>query len=44
MWRDYGKLRKLYNLVVYVIAFSKRIDLFLELQKTKNIGIAVGKR
>jgi len=44
MWRDYKELRKLYNLVAYVIASSKRTDLFLKLQKTKNIGIAASKR
>ena len=44
MWRDYRELGKLYNLVAYVIASSKRTDLFLKLQKTKNIGIAASKR
>ena len=44
MQRDYRELGKLYNLVAHVIAFSKWTDLFLKLQKTKNIGIAAGKR
>src|SRR6266487_6961998 len=44
MWRDRRELGKLHNLVVYVMASSKRTDLFLELQKTENLGIAAGKR
>jgi hypothetical protein len=44
LWRDRGELGKLYNLVAHIMASGKRTDLFLDLQKTNNIGIAAGKR
>ena len=44
MWRRRGELGKLHNLVAHVMASGKRTELFLDLQKTENIGITAGKR
>jgi len=43
LWRQRGELRKLYNLVAYVVASRKRSDLFDALQVDKNIGGAEGR-
>jgi hypothetical protein len=39
-----GKLRKLYNLVAYIIASKKKINLFLALQVKANVSCIKGKR
>ena len=42
--RQRKELKKLYNLVVYVIASRKRTDLFLALQVKANVSRIKGKR
>jgi hypothetical protein len=44
LWRQRGELGKLHNLVAHVMASGKRIDIFIALQQTENIGIAAGKK
>jgi hypothetical protein len=44
IWRDRGELGKLHNLMAHVMASGKRIELFIALQSTENVGKAVGKR
>jgi hypothetical protein len=43
MWRQRREVGKLHNLVAHVMASGKRTDLFTELQKEVNTGIAEGK-
>ena len=44
LWRRRKEVGKLHNLVAHVMASSKRTELFLNLQKTLNVGVAEGKQ
>jgi len=44
LWRRRREVGKLHNLVAHVMASGKRSELFLDLQKTLNIGVAEGKK
>jgi hypothetical protein len=44
LWRERNEVRKLYNLIVYIMALGKRIALFKALQPELNIGVTEGKQ